>query len=307
MKKVPHGVPIAVVEQETGLSKDVLRKWETRYNYPVPDRDAHGDRIYSREQVKRLRTIKRLMDHGFRPSRLFRMSETELSELANSSQFTASDYDDATAVPELLAFIRKHQPMKLRAALKRLLQAQGLKSFVQDTIAPLSNVVGEAWSRGEIHVFDEHLYTDITSSTLRQALEAIDTPEGRPRILMTTLPGEVHSLGLLMAACLFTLRGAYCIYLGTETPGEDIARAADAHEADAIALSFSSAFPVRLVRPALVDLRNRVAKEVEIIAGGEGVKRQKQVEGVLFLNNLSGIDNVSSVFYSSKINRLISF
>lgn len=307
MKKVPHGVPIAVVEQETGLSKDVLRKWETRYNYPVPDRDAHGDRIYSREQVKRLRTIKRLMDHGFRPSRLFRMSETELSELANSSQFTASDYDDATAVPELLAFIRKHQPMKLRAALKRLLQAQGLKSFVQDTIAPLSNVVGEAWSRGEIHVFDEHLYTDITSSTLRQALEAIDTPEGRPRILMTTLPGEVHSLGLLMAACLFTLRGAYCIYLGTETPGEDIARAADAHEADAIALSFSSAFPVRLVRPALVDLRNRVAKEVEIIAGGEGVKRHKQVEGVLFLNNLSGIDNVSSVFYSSKINRLISF
>ena len=122
MKKVPHGVPIAVVEQETGLSKDVLRKWETRYNYPVPDRDAHGDRIYSREQVKRLRTIKRLMDHGFRPSRLFRMSETELSELANSSQFTASDYDDATAVPELLAFIRKHQPMKLRAALKRLLR-----------------------------------------------------------------------------------------------------------------------------------------------------------------------------------------
>ena len=300
MKKVPHGVPIAVVEQETGLSKDVLRKWETRYNYPVPDRDAHGDRIYSREQVKRLRTIKRLMDHGFRPSRLFRMSETELSELANSSQFTASDYDDATAVPELLAFIRKHQPMKLRAALKRLLQAQGLKSFVQDTIAPLSNVVGEAWSRGEIHVFDEHLYTDITSSTLRQALEAIDTPEGRPRILMTTLPGEVHSLGLLMAACLFTLRGAYCIYLGTETPGEDIARAADAHEADAIALSFSSAFPVRLVRPALVDLRNRVAKEVEIIAGGEGVKRQKQVDGVLSLNNLSGIDNVSSVFYSKK-------
>ncbi len=290
MSEAIDGIPIAVVEQETGLSKDVLRKWEVRYNYPVPDRDGHGNRIYTREQITRLRTIKRLMDRGFRPSRLFGISPAELDDLSRSFTSTARVSDDNSAVPELMELLQKHQPIKLRAVLKRLLQAQGLELFVQDTMAPLSIAVGEAWSRGEIRVFEEHLYSDIAASTLRQALETIDTVEGRPRILLTSLPGEAHSLGLLMAACLFTLRGAHCIYLGTEMPSDDIAQAAHAHDADAVALSFSSAFPARQIQTTLVDLRKRLAQEVEVIVGGEGVNRQKQIEGVVFLSNLGGIE-----------------
>ncbi|MFO1371819.1 MAG: MerR family transcriptional regulator [Candidatus Competibacteraceae bacterium] len=45
---------IAIVERDTGLSKDVLRMWERRYGFPKPDRDAHGDRIYPADQVERL-------------------------------------------------------------------------------------------------------------------------------------------------------------------------------------------------------------------------------------------------------------
>jgi len=34
---------IAAVERDTGLSKDVLRMWERRYGFPVPNRDANGE------------------------------------------------------------------------------------------------------------------------------------------------------------------------------------------------------------------------------------------------------------------------
>jgi MerR family transcriptional regulator, light-induced transcriptional regulator len=61
---------IGAVERETGLSKDTLRAWERRYGFPNPLRDAKGDRRYSVQQVERLRKIKRLVDHGFRPSRV---------------------------------------------------------------------------------------------------------------------------------------------------------------------------------------------------------------------------------------------
>jgi len=37
---------ISAVERETGLSKDVLRKWESRYGFPSPERDAVGERAY---------------------------------------------------------------------------------------------------------------------------------------------------------------------------------------------------------------------------------------------------------------------
>ena len=53
---------IAAVERDVGLSKDVLRVWERRYGFPVPDRDPNGERLYPAGQVLRLRLIKRLMD-----------------------------------------------------------------------------------------------------------------------------------------------------------------------------------------------------------------------------------------------------
>jgi DNA-binding transcriptional MerR regulator len=42
--------------------------WERRYGFPVPERDANGERCYPPEQVERLRLIKRLMDAGHRPA-----------------------------------------------------------------------------------------------------------------------------------------------------------------------------------------------------------------------------------------------
>lgn len=45
------GLPISVVERETGIPKDLLRMWERRYGFPEPARDAQGDRVYPREQA----------------------------------------------------------------------------------------------------------------------------------------------------------------------------------------------------------------------------------------------------------------
>jgi MerR family transcriptional regulator, light-induced transcriptional regulator len=61
---------IGAVERATGVSKDTLRMWERRYGFPDPVRDAKGERRYTKQQVERLRTIKRLVDQGFRPSKV---------------------------------------------------------------------------------------------------------------------------------------------------------------------------------------------------------------------------------------------
>src|SRR3954468_20027122 len=69
----PHSssdLSIAAVERETGLSKDTLRVWERRYKFPSPSRDKLGERTYPPDQVEKLRLIKKLMDHGHRPSKL---------------------------------------------------------------------------------------------------------------------------------------------------------------------------------------------------------------------------------------------
>ena len=48
-----QGFNITAVERDTGLSKDLLRMWERRYGFPAPQRDQHGERVYSVADVER--------------------------------------------------------------------------------------------------------------------------------------------------------------------------------------------------------------------------------------------------------------
>ena len=162
-------LPISAVERDTGLSKDTLRVWERRYGFPQPLRDANGERLYSSEQVERLRLIKRLMDQGHRPGRLFSASEDDLLLLAGAS--APAQQATATAAPsvvsQILALIRAHDVPGLRHALNQTMMRQGLQHFVLDTVVALNLSVGEAWMRGEFEVFEEHLYSEQMKSLLR--------------------------------------------------------------------------------------------------------------------------------------------
>ena len=120
---------------------------------------------------------------------------------------------------------------------------QGLQRFVLETLTPLNRAVGDAWMRGELQVFEEHLYTEQLQVALRTAINAFPRQPGTPRVLLTTFPGEQHGVGLLMVEALLVPEGAQCISLGAQTPLEDIRRAALAHKAHIVALSFSARVP----------------------------------------------------------------
>lgn len=268
---------IAAVERETGLSKDVLRKWETRYGFPAPLRDSVGERAYPPEQVNRLRLIKRLMDAGMRPSRIVAESEDNLNALARAGRTArapsnVNEHADDIALVTL-AMLRGEDPARLRQRLYRATLLQGIERFVLDTLAPLNIAVGEAWACGEISIHEEHLYTEAVQWLLRNAIDNLSDAQGTPRILLTTLPEEQHGLGILMVATLLSLRGAYCISLGTQTPVQEITQAAQVHRADVVVLSFSSAYPQRRILPALAELRQQLDDAIEVWSGGAGCTR----------------------------------
>ncbi|MEW6678236.1 MAG: MerR family transcriptional regulator [Pseudomonadota bacterium] len=273
---------ISAVERETGLSKDVLRKWESRYGFPLPLRDNLGERIYPAHQVMRLRLIKRLMDSGLRPSRLVGLTEAELQALAPASIRPANEPQSPNKVS--LDLVRQDNAEGLRRALTRDMLQQGLARFVLDTLAPLNEAVGEAWARGELNVHQEHVYSESVQWLLRNSIAQLTEPAARPRVLLTTLPEEQHGLGILMAAALFTLEGAHCISLGTQTPVQFIDEAARAHAVDVVALSFSVAYPSRKIAPALEELRLRLPPSVDLWAGGAGIERQRTVNAKVLLH-----------------------
>jgi len=281
---------IAAVERDTGLSKDVLRMWERRYGFPEPARDHNGERLYTTEQIERLRLIKRLMDQGHRPGKLMATSTEELTLLA-PRRARAPDPGatrcDAADLEQLLALIKQHDASAYAHALHQRLIRQGMDYFVQDIVAPLTHRVGEAWEDGRFQVFEEHLFTELTKRVLRQAIAALPGGTGSPRVLLTSVPDEQHILGLLMIEALLALDGAECIPLGTQMPVIEISRAAEAHRADIVALSFSIAFPARQIPPLLQQIRAAIPHDIDIWVGGAGVSRLPPLPGIKRLYSLA--------------------
>ncbi len=59
-----HGHRSGVAARIAGVPVETLRVWERRYGLSEPQRSAHGQRLYSDAQVRRLALIKRLVDQG---------------------------------------------------------------------------------------------------------------------------------------------------------------------------------------------------------------------------------------------------
>jgi MerR family transcriptional regulator, light-induced transcriptional regulator len=281
---------IGAVERETGLSKDVLRMWERRYGFPDPLRDDNAERLYPPEQVAKLRAIKRLMDTGMRPGKLMRRSLAELNTLADTRAGPRREGAAPALERDVISLVKGHNAPALQHALANLLMRQGLQRFVLDTLVPLNRAIGEAWMRGELQVFEEHLYTEQIQVALHAAINAFPRQTGAPRVLLTTFPGEQHGIGLLMVEALLVPEGTQCISLGTQTPIEDIRSAALAHKVHIVALSFSAAFPLRQAGEGLAMLRRHVAAPTALWAGGEMTRRlRKSLPGVRLISDLADV------------------
>ncbi len=280
---------ISAVERETGLSKDVLRMWERRYGFPVPRRDEHGERQYTPTEVARLRSIKRLMDAGLQPGKIIGLPLDELKALADARATESADAIAPTLEREVIHLLQTHDALGLQHTMAQLVMRQGLQKFVLETVTPLNRTVGDAWMRGELQVFEEHLYTEQLQVVLRTAINAFPRQTGGvPRVLLTTFPNEQHGIGLLMVEALLCPEGVQCISLGPQTPIEDVRRAAIAHKVHILALSFSGAFPLRLALEGLASLRQQLPPQVTIWAGGDMTRRiRKTVPGMVLIPDLA--------------------
>lgn len=290
------GLPITAVERETGLSKDTLRVWEKRYGFPRPLRDAADDRLYPMDQVQRLKLIRRLLDAGHRPGKVAGLNDEALKSLLDkipslSKTDLKSNATDAD-FSYLLDAIESHDDQGLRQALSHAQMRMGLAPFVTDLVAPLTTAVGEAWAQGRFEVFEEHFFTEAITSVLKSSIATLSASSAlqAPKVLLTTLPQELHGLGLLMVEALLVLEGCQCVCLGTQTPITDIVRAAEAYQVDVVALSFTNLQSTSAVQASLRSLRRELNANTEVWVGGScQALYQKPWDGITALQALNGL------------------
>ncbi len=284
-------IDISAVERETGISKDTLRVWERRYGFPKPLRDANGERAYPLDQLARLRSIRRLIDCGLRPALVVGATDSELAALLRQEPPSAATaLTESGPVRDIAVLLERRDMSSLQARLMSTLLQLGVQRFVTEIAAPLTVHVGELWEAGRITVAEEHRYSELVQQLLRSAIRTDPDVSERPRILLTTLPGEAHALGLLMAQAWLAAEKVHCISLGTQTPATEVAAAALAYQVDVVGLSFSLIHTPSSARRELSALRALLDPSIVIWAGGSLWRHaRKKLSGTEYIVDFSDL------------------
>ena len=278
---------ILQLSKEIGIGIDTLRIWERRYGFPVPGRDSRGHRSYSRQTVEELRIVKKLQSLGHRPGKIFAMSSPERRELLTES--LDQELQPNGALQQLTT---KLTPNQIDWELRSQLQQLGLSNFIHRVALPLLHALDHGWTNGRISIAREHLVSDRLEQLLREQLNIEQPRKYNKSLLLLTLSGERHKLGLLLAAVLFHIEGINCILLNDELPLSEVPLLASELEVTGVAISFSSHYPSRQAKKDLASLRNQLDSQVKLIAGGQAVQQGVQMRNLTICTGLEQVTEI---------------
>lgn len=297
-----NGHPIGVVARRTGLRPDVLRAWERRYGAVSPFRSETGRRLYSEEDLRKLRLLRQAVRAGRRISDVAALTAEALSKLVKEDLAAAEGTSGVgtEALPPVSAELLRRcaeavESLDQRGLESSLLDAQASLSKPQvrgRILVPLIETIGDRWADGTLRIAHEHLASAVIRSFLDQSYNGPSAGADGSAIVVTTPCGQLHELGALLASATAADMGWHVIYLGPNLPADEIASAATRSGASAVAISI--VYPSRDARTAkeLARLRALLGPERQILAGGRAASSYGEVlaeTGAILCHNLEDL------------------
>ena len=254
----PGLLRIGELSRRSGVSPELLRAWERRYRLLHPTRSQGGLRLYSLDDLERVRVMQHHLARG--------LAAAEAAALAAERPAAAggeSLLGDARG--ELAEALGAFDEARVHALFDSLLATATTDTVLSTVVVPYLHELGERWERGEASVAEEHF----ASAVLRGRLLGLARGWGRglgPAVVLACAPGEQHDLGLIAFGLALRARGWRIVYLGPDTP---IVSVADAARASDAVLAVVSAVTPTAFRAHVDELRT-LARSHRLALGGAG-------------------------------------
>lgn len=277
METQENRFPIQVVARRTGLTPDVIRVWERRYGAVTPQRAERGRRLYSDEDVERLRLLRQATAGGYRIGDIANLPLSALEELTGTAGSGAPTVGAARGDPlaACLDAVERMDPIRLRSALNEAAVAYSTRALLDQVVVPLMREIGRRWRDGELRISHEHVASPVVASFLSGVLSTSNMTGSGPTVIFTTPAGQHHELGALVAAIVAASEGWNVVYLGPSTPASEIAAAAVARNARAVALSISCGDEAEPVAEELGRLRAQLPEAIALLVGGNAADQYR--------------------------------
>jgi DNA-binding transcriptional MerR regulator/methylmalonyl-CoA mutase cobalamin-binding subunit len=302
--------PIRLVANRTGLTVDLIRAWEKRYHVVEPARSDTKRRLYSDYDIERLRLIRiakqngrRLVDVAPLTLEALRDVVSEDSRYEVSQDVQAEIYrpswtsplessESADDIDALLFSVQTMDQHRFDQLLQEGLVKQSLPAFLQTVIGPLLSEIGESTRLGKMRIAHEHMAT-AHLRTFIGALRFRETYTGNePKIVITTPTGQLHELGALMVAALVSVDGWLPVYLGPNTPADEIAACAMQSGARAVSLSLTYPADDPRIPTELTRLRSQLESNIPVFVGGSAASHHHELINRLGLLSPKSLDDL---------------
>lgn len=265
---------IQQVSDMTGLSKQVIRKWEERYKVIQPMRLENGYRIYNQGDVTTLLQVKKLSEQGhtIKQAALLVKDLPEKPEIITDENTSRMEQWNEYVL-QLLEKGRHCDEIELNLILKEAYHRVGLDRFLNQIVVPFLKEVGNKWEKKEWDTYQESVSSLVVRDFLVQIRRNYQYRENAPFVLGACLPHEHHEVPLHLVLMRFMMKGWKTQLVGASPAPGAIESLVNKLKPQVVVLSATTTIPFES-EPDLLKRLDQFAEShqnIKFYLGGQGV------------------------------------
>jgi methanogenic corrinoid protein MtbC1 len=137
-----------------------------------------------------------------------------------------------------------------------------------DVLLPAQREIGQLWHLGDVTISEERLVSETTRTVMSLVVHQYAPPmDAGKTVVAASVAGNAHDIGLRAVSHLFRLAGWRSIFLGANTPSIEIARAAQAFDANLVLVSATLTTQISALG-TVIDSIKQGARHTKILIGG---------------------------------------
>ncbi len=210
------------------------------------------------------------------------ITEAGIAHFDSAPIRTVSQLDDVAGASEseralldlsrryLLAALEGRKADAIRLVEGALERGIGMRDLDSKVLGRAQVELGRMWQVGEIYIAEEHLASRITEQVMAAVHARVPRKASNgKRVLVTSPSGDLHDIGLRMVADHFEAEGWDVVFLGADTPSEDVARAVSDFAIDLVAIAAKLVLHVRATAELIHAVREATPdRRPPILVGG---------------------------------------
>lgn len=223
MNNIKNIFSIKDLENLSGIKAHTIRIWEKRYNVLTPMRTDTNIRTYDLSSLQKLLNITLLHNHGYKISKISKLSEERIPQLVNEIISDKSVKNHAISSFKMAMMNFDHA--LFFNTYNDLLSEKSFKDIFYDVFIPLIQEIGFLWQTDTISPAHEHFITYLIKQKLLSSTEKVQikAPIYTDRVFVLYLPmNEIHELGLMYLNYEILNNGYKTIYLGESVPTDSL-------------------------------------------------------------------------------------